>query len=84
MVRELRLAPVACCTLVAAPDITSEQADALAAIFKALAHPRRVRIVNLLANTAEPVCVYDFMAVAMDRVITSLHRGLAALASSRT
>jgi ArsR family transcriptional regulator, arsenate/arsenite/antimonite-responsive transcriptional repressor len=61
MVRELQLAPVPCCTPVAAPDITPEQADALAAIFKALADPHRVRIVNLLANADEPVCVCDFM-----------------------
>ena len=37
MVLELELAPVACCTPVAGPDITAEQAGALAAIFKALA-----------------------------------------------
>jgi ArsR family transcriptional regulator len=43
------------------PDITPEQAGALAATFKALADPPRVRIVNLLANAAEPVCVCDFM-----------------------
>jgi ArsR family transcriptional regulator len=61
MVRELKLAPVACCTPVAAPDITPEQAGALAATFKALADPHRVRIVNLLANAAEPVCVCEFM-----------------------
>ena len=61
MARELVMAPVACCTPVAAPDITDEQAGTLAAIFKALADPNRVRIVNLLANAAEPVCVCDFM-----------------------
>ena len=33
----------------------------LAAIFKALADPHRVRIVNLLANASEPVCVCEFM-----------------------
>ena len=58
--RELELAPVACCT-VAAPDITHDQARSLAAIFKALADPHRLRIVNLLANAADPVCVCDFM-----------------------
>jgi ArsR family transcriptional regulator, arsenate/arsenite/antimonite-responsive transcriptional repressor len=58
---ELALAPVACCTPVAAPDITDEQADTLASVFKALADPHRVRIVNLLANAIEPVCVCDFM-----------------------
>jgi len=59
--REIELAPVACCTPVAAPDITPEQAGTLAMIFKALADPHRVRIVNVLANAAEPVCVCDFM-----------------------
>jgi ArsR family transcriptional regulator len=60
-IQEIAPAPVACCTPVAAPDITAEQADVLAAIFKALADPHRVRIVNLLANADEPVCVCDFM-----------------------
>src|SRR5919202_3392618 len=60
-VREIELAPVACCTPVAAPDITTDQAATLAAVFKALADPHRVRIVNLLANAVEPVCVCDFM-----------------------
>jgi len=60
-VRDIPLAPVACCTPVAAPGITTEQAQALAAIFKSLADPNRVRIVNLLANAAEPVCVCEFM-----------------------
>jgi ArsR family transcriptional regulator, arsenate/arsenite/antimonite-responsive transcriptional repressor len=59
--REIELAPVACCTAVAAPDITPDQARSLAAIFKALADPHRVRIVNLLANAADAVCVCDFM-----------------------
>jgi ArsR family transcriptional regulator, arsenate/arsenite/antimonite-responsive transcriptional repressor len=61
LIAEPELSPVACCTPVAAPDITSEQANRLAAIFKALADPHRVRIVNLLANADEPVCVCDFM-----------------------
>jgi ArsR family transcriptional regulator len=57
----LDTAPVACCAPVAEPDITPEQAATLASIFKALADPHRVRIVNLLANAAEPVCVCDFV-----------------------
>ena len=61
LLRKIELAPVACCTPVAAPDITRGQAGTLAAVFKALADPHRVRIVNLLANAAEPVCVCDFM-----------------------
>jgi ArsR family transcriptional regulator, arsenate/arsenite/antimonite-responsive transcriptional repressor len=61
IVRELQLTPVECCTPVSAPGITDEQATNLVAVFKALADPGRVRIVNLLANASEPVCVCDFM-----------------------
>jgi len=60
-VTEIALAPVACCTPVAAREITEEQAKTLASVFKALADPHRVRIVNLLANAVEPVCVCEFM-----------------------
>src|ERR671925_339570 len=60
-VREVQLAPVECCTPVAAPNITATQADTLAAVFKALADPSRVQIVNVLANAPDPVCVCDFV-----------------------
>ena len=60
-VRELELAPVECCTPVAEPNITDQQADILAAVFKALADPNRVLIVNQLANAPGPVCVCDFV-----------------------
>jgi len=60
-VRELQLAPVECCTPVAAPGITEAQASTLATIFKALGDPSRVRIVNLLANARDAVCVCEFM-----------------------
>jgi ArsR family transcriptional regulator len=52
-----------CCTPVAAPDITPEEAETLTTVFKALADPNRVRIVNLLANADQPVCVCDFVPV---------------------
>lgn len=61
IVREAVPAPAACCTPVGAPEITTVQAANLAAVFKALADPHRVRIVNLLANAGEPVCVCDLM-----------------------
>jgi len=61
LLQEIEPAPVACCTPVVSPDISSDQAQTLAAIFKALADQHRVRIVNLLANAPEPVCVCDFM-----------------------
>jgi ArsR family transcriptional regulator, arsenate/arsenite/antimonite-responsive transcriptional repressor len=49
-------APVACCTPLAAPSMSAEEAAATAALFKALGDPARVRIVNLLATTDESVC----------------------------
>ena len=49
----------ACCVPLAAPDLTDDDAAATARLFKALADPHRVRIVNLLATTGEPVCGCD-------------------------
>src|SRR5689334_19955711 len=60
-IQEIEALPVECCTPVAGAAITSEQADTLARTFKALADPHRVRIVNLLANAGDPVCVCEFM-----------------------
>lgn len=55
-------AAVACCAPLAAPVLSAEEAAATAELFKALADPARVRIVNLLATAGEPVCacnLYD-------------------------
>ena len=52
-------APVACCAPLRAPGITGEQAVATAELFRALADPARVRIVNLLATSREPVCACE-------------------------
>ena len=46
--------PAACC-------MRPDRAGMLASVFKAFAEPHRIRIINLLANAAEPVCVCDFM-----------------------
>ena len=48
--------PVACCAPLGAPALSEEGAAATAELFKALADPARVRIVNLLARSAGPVC----------------------------
>jgi ArsR family transcriptional regulator, arsenate/arsenite/antimonite-responsive transcriptional repressor len=53
-------APAACCTPMAAPEITDAQTETLADVFKALADPTRVRIVNMLVNADESVCVCAF------------------------
>jgi ArsR family transcriptional regulator, arsenate/arsenite/antimonite-responsive transcriptional repressor len=48
----------ACCARLGAPSLSD--AEATAWVFKALADPHRVRIVNLLATSPEPVCVCEF------------------------
>lgn len=50
-----------CCGTVAAPSLSTAQAEEYAEWFKALADPTRVRILNLLARNAEPVCVCDIV-----------------------
>ena len=56
------LAPVACCVPLAAPTVSDEEAAATADVFRALADPHRVKIVNLLATSGEPVCVCELIA----------------------
>jgi ArsR family transcriptional regulator, arsenate/arsenite/antimonite-responsive transcriptional repressor len=51
---------IACCAALAAPALTDDEAEATAALFRALADPARVRIVNALARSAEPVCACEF------------------------
>ncbi len=54
--------PVSCCQPLAAASLTDDEAEATAALFKALADPARVKIVNLLAQRRDPVCACDFEA----------------------
>jgi ArsR family transcriptional regulator, arsenate/arsenite/antimonite-responsive transcriptional repressor len=48
---------VLCCGSLAAPLLSDEEVVATAEVFKALADPARVRIMNVLATSGEPVCV---------------------------
>jgi ArsR family transcriptional regulator, arsenate/arsenite/antimonite-responsive transcriptional repressor len=48
---------VACCGPLAGATLSDAEAAATAEVFKALADPARVRIVNVLAMSGEPVCV---------------------------
>jgi ArsR family transcriptional regulator len=48
--------PVACCGPLGAPLLSDAESAATAELFKALADPARVRIVNLLATRSGPVC----------------------------
>jgi len=66
--------PAECCTSVAAPDVTDEQAATLADVFKALSDPTRVRIVNMLVNADESVCVCDFTSsLGLSQPTVSFH-----------
>ncbi len=50
--------PIDCCAPLNAEALSDAEAEATAELFKALADPARVRIVNLLATSdGEPVCV---------------------------
>lgn len=55
----LGTAPARCCPPLAAAGMSERDAELTARLFKALADPHRVRIVNLLANAPEPTCVCD-------------------------
>jgi ArsR family transcriptional regulator len=51
--------PVTCCAPLAAPTLSDEEAEATAALFRALGDPARVRIVNMLATAGGEVCGCD-------------------------
>jgi ArsR family transcriptional regulator len=52
---------ICCCVPLAAPALSDEEAEATAAVFRALSDPARVRIVNMLAASDEAVCVCEFV-----------------------
>jgi ArsR family transcriptional regulator len=51
---------LACCAPLDGPSLSDEEADSTARLFRALADPARVKIVNLLARADEPVCACEF------------------------
>lgn len=62
---------VDCCAPLAAPALDDEEALATAELFRALGDPARVRIVNLLATSREPVCaceLYEPLGLAQPTV----------------
>ncbi len=62
---------VACCAPLAAPTLDDVEALATAELFSALGDPARVRIVNLLATSSEPVCaceLYEPLGLAQPTV----------------
>ena len=62
---------VVCCAPLAATALDDEAAAATAELFKALAEPARVRIVNLVATSDEPICachLYEPLGLAQPTV----------------
>ena len=55
----LQLKGAACCEPAAALRFNVEQAERLAALFKAICHPVRLQIVDLLSRYSGQVCVCD-------------------------
>jgi ArsR family transcriptional regulator len=52
-------APIVCCAPLTSSTLSDEEAEATATLFRALGDPARVRIVNMLATSPEPVCACD-------------------------
>jgi ArsR family transcriptional regulator, arsenate/arsenite/antimonite-responsive transcriptional repressor len=65
---------IACCRPLAAPSLSTEETEAAARLFKALGDPTRVRIVNLLATSDEPICVCELTpALGLSQPTVSHH-----------
>jgi ArsR family transcriptional regulator, arsenate/arsenite/antimonite-responsive transcriptional repressor len=52
--------PTVCCASLGAASLSDAEAEATARLFKAIADPHRIKIVNLLAASPDPVCVCEF------------------------
>jgi ArsR family transcriptional regulator, arsenate/arsenite/antimonite-responsive transcriptional repressor len=65
---------VACCRPLNAPVLSDAEAEATASLFKLLAEPARVKIVNLLARSDEAVCVCELVpALGLSQPTVSHH-----------
>lgn len=65
---------ISCCAPLATPVLSEEEAEATAALFRSLADPARVRIVNLLASSEEAVCVCELTpALGLSQPTVSHH-----------
>ena len=52
---------IECCRPLASAGLAEDEAEATARLFKALGDPARVKIVNLLARSDEPVCACEIV-----------------------
>jgi ArsR family transcriptional regulator len=63
-----------CCPPLGTPSLGDEQAEATARVFKALADPARVKILSIVAGSAEPVCACEFpTTLGLSQSTTSHH-----------
>ena len=68
------LEAVTCCAPLAAGQMSENEVVATAELFKALADPARVRIVNLIATAGDAVCACEFNdAVGLSQPAVSHH-----------
>jgi len=61
MAVKTKITNAACCPEVRSPKLDEPRAEEYAEWFKALADATRIRILNLLANNDEAVCVCDIV-----------------------
>jgi ArsR family transcriptional regulator len=70
----MTIAQTGCCGSLGAPTLSETEAEATAALFRALADPARVKILNLLATSEAPVCACEFEpALALAQPTVSHH-----------
>jgi ArsR family transcriptional regulator len=63
-----------CSVPLTTPRLSVDEARQISVLFKALGHPRRVQLMNLLAGSSSPVCVYDItMAMGLAQSTVSHH-----------
>ena len=63
-----------CCAPLGGEELADSEAAATAQVFKALADPARVKIVNTLARSEEPVCACEFVpALGLAQATVSHH-----------
>jgi ArsR family transcriptional regulator len=65
---------IACCKPLATPALSDDDAESAARLFRALGDPARVKILNLLTTSEEPVCVCELVpALGLSQPTVSHH-----------
>ncbi|UUV35861.1 metalloregulator ArsR/SmtB family transcription factor [Amycolatopsis roodepoortensis] len=70
-----------CSVPLTTPRLPADEATQISVLFKALGHPHRVQLMNLLARQGTPVCVYD-ITIAMDLAQSTVSHHLKQLVSA--